>query len=539
MGFIKKNFTIAIIPFLVVTWGIFIFLFFDPFYSKSSDPEFPYLINGLNCALLHFNRIGHIDHPGTPFQLFNGIVIRITHLFSGKGDISKDVFSRPEYYLNAISLSMLFVQVILTLAIGTIGLKRKIPFLQIAILQSSCFFNEVLSWLLSRVNPDRFFIIVFLIFILIYLKHGYQNRSMVKFSFWSGVVMALGFATKFNFLPLLILPLLFIDTNKNRLIYVGSGFASFLIFVAPIIDKFKYYRHFITAIFQHDGAHGNGAERVFNLQKMINNTAEIFRINPGIYVLLSVLILLLLFSIRYRRNEAYKRYAFLFIGFITIIAIQIIMVSKHYANYYLVPLFAVYGFMFFVISQYISKLLKNAGQIILACCILPLLFLLLTVMKVKDEAEVISKMIGNREKSRLYVEKNISKEDFWFVEPTWESGPYVENALVYGMCYCGHRKDYLPQLMAVNPNVITYEGNKDLVKLWRCLAVSLDSVMATGKNINVYSTPGRNADVLIQMLQEAAVRNSVILQLDTIYNDTETREKIVRAKVQNQVQQGK
>ena len=54
----------------VITVGIFMLLHFDPFYSKSSDPEFPYLINGLNCAQLNFNWIGHIDHPGTPFQVF-------------------------------------------------------------------------------------------------------------------------------------------------------------------------------------------------------------------------------------------------------------------------------------------------------------------------------------------------------------------------------------------------------------------------------------------------------------------------------------
>ena len=82
MNFFKRNFSIAIIPLLVVAWGIFTYLFFDPFYSKSSDPEFPYLINGLNCAILKFNYIGHIDHPGTPLQIFNGLVIRMTHLVS-------------------------------------------------------------------------------------------------------------------------------------------------------------------------------------------------------------------------------------------------------------------------------------------------------------------------------------------------------------------------------------------------------------------------------------------------------------------------
>ena len=95
MGRYKLNFIHFLIPIIVLGWGIFNLCMFDPFYSKSTDPEFPYLVNGLNCATFNFNRIGHIDYPGTPFQVFSGIVIRITHLISGQGNIAQDVFARP------------------------------------------------------------------------------------------------------------------------------------------------------------------------------------------------------------------------------------------------------------------------------------------------------------------------------------------------------------------------------------------------------------------------------------------------------------
>jgi hypothetical protein len=530
MNFFNRNLKIAVIPVSIIIWGIFVLLFFDPFYSKSSDPEFPYLVNGLNCALLHFNRIGHIDHPGTPFQILNGIVIQITHLISGKGDIAQDVFSRPEYYLNAISISLVLFQVILIWFIGILGIKREIPFWQIAVLQSSFFYNEVLVWLMSRVNPDRFLMIVFLIFILIYLKHGYKNRSPLKFALWSGVVMALGFASKFNFIPLLILPLLFIDTNKNRLVYLGTGFVSFIIFIAPIIDRFKYYRSFITNIFLHEGKYGTGDSNVINFHKMVDNIAEIFKINPGLYILLSVLILMIILAGYNKGKKDYKNFIFPLIGILTILLLQIIIVSKHFANYYLVPIFSVYGFIFFYISLFLSKLLKKKIQVILLSSLLPVVFLQVTFIKVINDEKVISKMIVQREKIRNFVDKEIVKTDFWFVEPTWESGPFVENALVYGLSYCGHRNDYFPQLMAVNPNIITYEGNNNLVKLWRCTPVSLDSVLATGENIHIYSTPGRNATILIQMLQGSALKNSIQLQIDTTYFDAETENRIIRVK---------
>ncbi len=529
MIFFKKNFSIAIIPLLVIAWGVFTYLFFDPFYSKSSDPEFPYLINGLNCALLKFNYIGHIDHPGTPFQVFNGIVIRLTHLISGSGNIVRDVFARPEHYLNAISTSLFLIQALLILAIGMIGIKRKIPFWQIAILQAGCFFNDVLMWLFCRVSPDRFFMIAGLIFILIYLKHGYENRTSRKFALWSGVAMALGLATKINFLPVLLLPLLLIDTNKNRLIYVGSGIVSFFIFIAPIITKFGNFRRFIMGIFKHDGLYGGGEANVLNFKKMMESASEIFRLNPGLLVLIAALIVLIIIAIR-KRQEGMKSFVFLFAGFLFIIALQMLMVSKHFKNYYLAPVFIMYGFMFFSISLFLSKIMVKKSQVILGSFILPLLFIFFTAGRVKDDYILISKLIGQREKIKAFVDTEIGKTDFWFVEPTWESGPFVENAIVYGLSYCAHRIDYLPQLMAVNPNIITYEGNPDEVKLWRGAPISLDSVVATGKSLHIYSTPDRHAPVLLQMVKVAAARNNIQLQVDTVFSDIETKHEIIRAK---------
>jgi hypothetical protein len=528
----KKNFSISIIPFLVVAWGIFMYTFFDPFYSKSVDPEFPYLINGLNCAILKFNFIGHFDHPGTPFQIFIGIVIRITHWISGQGNIVNDVFARPEHYLNAISNSMLLIQAILIFAVGFIGQRRNIPFWQLAILQASCFFSSDLIWFFCRVNPDRFFMIVGLIYILIYLQHGYENHSPRKFALWSGVVMALGFATKFNFLPLLFLPLLFISTNKNRLIYIGSGIVSFFIFIAPVITKFDDFYRFIIKIIKHDGLYGGGESKVLNLQKMMESLTEIIKLNPGLLVLFIALIVLIGIAIK-KRKEGNKEFIWIFGGFLIIFLVQIVMVSKHFKNYYLAPGFVFYGFMFFSISKFLTKIITKKNKLVLASTILPLLFIVLTLGKVKADYTVISKLVGQRDKIRNFVETNISKDDYWFVEPTWEVAPYMENAMVYGISYCGHREEYLPQLMAANPNIITYEENNEVVKLWRCSVVSLDSVVATGKNVYIYSTPGRHAPLLLQMVKNAADRNNIQLAVDTVYIDPETNSEIIRIRATN------
>jgi hypothetical protein len=527
----KQSF-IAIIPLIAVILGIFMSLHFDPFYSRSSDPEFPYLINGLNCAQLNFNWIGHIDHPGTPFQVYNGIIIRITHFFAGYGNIAYDVFNRPEFYLNVISVSLFLLQAFLIYWIGYLGIKRNIATWQILFLQAGFLFNDVLIWLFCRVNPDRFFMITGLIFILVYLTHGYENRSPRKFAFWSGTVMALGLATKFNFLPLLVLPLLFIDTNKNRLIYASSGIVSFFIFILPIIDKFAEYRKFILSIFTHDGLYGSGESKIMNSQKMLGSLIEIFKLNPELFVLIIALLALTFIAFR-RRKDFNTGFYYFFAGFLFILALQMVMVSKHFKNYYLAPSFVMYGFMFFMISVFLSQVIKNQLRLIIVSCSLPALFLISTAYKVKRDDPEISKLIQQRVKIQEFVDKSVSKDDCWFVEPTWESGPYQENALVYGLSYCGHRTEYLSELMAVNPNIICFEGEDKPISQWRCGPAKLDSILTTGKNIFILSTPGRQASTLLRMCETTANQNNMRLVVNSVYSDNEAKSEIFRVRATN------
>lgn len=532
MNPLKKTIPLTILPMLVIALGVYMFMFFDPFYSRAIDPEFPYLVNGLNMAQLKFNYIGHYDHPGTPLQIFNGMVIRVVHLFSGQGNMVQDVFARPEHYLNAISAFMLVIQAALVFAIGLMGVKRSLPYWQIAILQASCFFNDVLVWLFCRVNPDRFFMIVGLLFILVYLKHGHANRSPRKFAIWSAAVMALGLATKFNFLPLLFLPLLLIETNKNRLIYAGSGIISFFIFISPIINKFDDFLRFITGIYKHDGLYGGGEEKVMNLQKMWASAGDIFNLNPGLYLLILALIVSFFIAFR-KRKEGMQRFALLFAGLLVIIVLQMVMVSKHFKNYYLAPTFVMYGFIFFSLSHFLSKIIADKSRLILVSSLLPLAFVLFTVSKVNKEHTDIKHSIVQRTQLRTFVDKSIDKSDYWFIEPTWEAGPYAENALVYGLSYCGHRVDYMPQLMAINPNRVTFEDNNEVVKLWRGITVQLDSVVATGKNIYILSTPGRRAPRLLELVKNAATRNNIELSVETVFSDSEKKNQIIRVKALN------
>lgn len=530
---LSKKLIIAIVPAITLIWGIAALILFDPFSSRTIDSEYTYLINGLNCSQFHFNWIGHTDNPGTPLQIYNGIIIQVTHLLVGKVALVKDVFRRPDFYMNAISLSMVLFHVLILLCIGRIGLKRGIPTWQLMILQAGSFFNDVVFWLFLRATPDRFFVIAAFLFILVYLKYGYQNHNSRKFAIYSGIVMACGFATKFNFLPLLILPVFMIKSKEEKLIYSGVGFVSYFIFVAPIITMLDDYFRFVKGMFFNQGSYGSGQAGIMNVAEIIRNIGENLKINPELGLLL--IILTILFILTFNRSDIKdnSRFTWIFAGYLLVISLQIILVSKHFKNYYQAPVFALYPLIFFTIIEFLSKVIKRNKQLLSVGMILPVLFIAVNAFKIKHDSDPIMKEKQQRVKVFSFVHNNIKPDDYWFVEPCWESAPYPENGLVFGLSYCGHRAEYLADLMKVNPNIITFEGKSEPVKLWRGLATSIDSVVATGKNIHIYSTPGRNAAELQQMLWDAATRNNFQLRVDTIFSDNESKKTIIRIKALN------
>jgi hypothetical protein len=339
--------------------------------------------------------------------------------------------------------------------------------------------------------------------------------------------MGMGMAVKFNFLPLTLLPFLLIDANKNRLLYAGSGVASFFVFIAPIITKFNNYWRFITGIAKHDGIYGQGKERMFNPETMKANFLEVFHLAPELLFIIILLIIILVINLVSQAENKGKRKNILFsLGMLLIVFLQIIMVSKHFKNTYLIPIMSFYGMIFFWTDNFLtafssSKRIKY---------VLPTLLLFFVVFTAKNAFSGISSESGrkeNREQICRYVTDSLPKNTLWFVEPTWESAPYLENGIVYGLSYCHRTQQYLPELMQLNPHIITFEGVDNLAKRWRIEPICLDSLVTTSARIHIYSTAGRNAHLLTEMLTLSAQRMEVEMQTDTLFSQPETRSHII------------
>ncbi len=292
-------------------------------------------------------------------------------------------------------------------------------------------------------------------------------------------------------------------------------------------NEFFAYWQFIIGIASHDGIYGQGEERMFNFETTKANLLEVFHVAPELIFIISVLIIMLIVSIIYRKISKGSNQNILFtIGMLLIIGLQVLMVSKHFKNAYLIPLFSIYGIVFFKIDDFFATFFSNKQTRFL----LPALVCFFIVFTAKDAVAHVSiqkNQKGKREELRQYVVENLSKNTLWFVEPTWESAPYVENGIVYGLSYCHRINQYLPELIKVNPNVITFEGMDNTVKIWRSKPVSLDSIMMTATPIYIYSSPGRYACMLMKKINQAAHNMGIEMQTDTLFSQKETGSYII------------
>jgi preprotein translocase subunit SecG len=522
----KFSLFLILIPLFILAWGFFNLYFFDPFYAHAPDPEYPYLLNGLNVALLEFNRIAHFDHPGTPFQVYCGIIIRLTHLFAGKDAISQDVISRPEYYLSAISFSLVILQALLCFFIAWAGKKRGNKTWQLIILQSGVLFSVTMLAIYGRVIPERWLVVVAFLFIIVYLLYGYKDQHPLKFAIWSGIIMGMGMATKFNFLPIILLPFLLINSNINRLVYGTTGVASFFFFLLPIIKKFGYFRKFVIGIATHDGIYGGGEERMFDPARVKEGFFQIFDITPALAFIITALVAAIIIAIIYRKKHETNRPILFFAGMLFITLLQMIMVAKHFRPYYMLPLITMYPVVLFILDDFIQKTGNYKKWTLLPVILLFMGFTCITTKRTYNDIQSEKRDIVQREIVREFVSDNLPDNTLWIIDVSWITAPYVENGIAYGLCYVRKPMDYFSELTNVNPNIITNYFD-ETARIWKGHTVPLDSIVVTRTPIHLYSSYGRTTATLMEVLKKTSRRNDVTLSIDTIFSNNQRGRHII------------
>jgi hypothetical protein len=523
-----KNWYIYLIPIIYFIWYLFRIHHHGPFYLNRIDPDYVYLLNGLNCAILDFDRIGHVQHPGTPLQLVTGLFIRITHLFAGQGNIIDDVIKYPEKYLSWNSFYLAIITVGILIWLGKIASNVTHNYLGVIILQCSLFFTLYPLDLTTSYNPDRVLPLYVLILTGLCIQILYNPQfSEKRFAILTGILLGIAVITKIHFLPLVLIPLFLIRYFSSYIYFGISILLSALISFLPVIKKLRSSLDFFTHMIKHDGLYGKGSERFLNPQKFYENIISILHNNltTDILIVLTLLtIIFLLFRKSFRKERIQEFNVLLSILLSTLIGL--ILVAKHYKPSYFVPYISLNALTFFMLWK-VSKIgLFKFGKALSLVFLIILLYLPLKVVFQINTRKPNPASV-NSYNARV-IQSMISQDDFLLIEPTWRSGPLIENALIYGNSFIAQNNLYYNNYERIYPNVLSYEGENSSLSYFRMIEADNEAILKSGKSIFLLSSTGRNAMIIEDYIKKCGDSLGVKMQIDTCYENTLTNEFLIR-----------
>ncbi len=481
------------------------------------DPSYPYLIGSLNLAQLSGTFL--IEHPGIPVQVIGAVVIRICYLFIGKNsDIAADVLSNPELYLNAINLTLILINCIFIFLMGII-LYKYIKNVYICIfLQTTPLVSGTIYYRLSSVSTEIFLIpviIALITFTIVYIYENHNKKNKYYFITIFAVICGIGIATKITFLPLILIPLILLDTYKQKIVFLIFTFISSIIFIFPAISSYSYFLSWIYKLTLNDGKYGQGNPDVVEISNVSVNLKNIFLKN--IYFTFVYISILATILINFKRkdfdNVESKKYKLL-IGIFISATILILMITKHYSEHYMLQATMFLNISIYLILSVSSEKLKNVFNYFRTNRIITI-FIFVTVIQFvyfgiswiqwhssrKDEAIKVNDYIKDNYQDATLIASHGSSSDKY--------------ALAYSIRYAGYQKgnyfNYLNKIFS-NEQLIFYDVGYQFIFI-----PNLDDLKKEGLSGKIiYQSRKKESDkeehsVIEKKLQEITNSNNVEL----------------------------
>ena len=501
-----------IIPILYLVGYFYYINYYGPFFATRIDPEYPYLLNGLNCAQLLFGQIGHVHHPGTPFQIFTGVIIRFTHLLFGKGEILEDVFQRPEFYLHACSHALAYILAMILWWVGYWGRKLS-GYFGMLVMQLSPFLSAVVFLMVaSRYTPDRFVVCLLLLScgLMIRELHSTQKADNWSFAVWAGVLSGVALCSKISCMPVLLIP--FLAAGKHKWIFALLTGAVFFFFLLPVASRVDDFFGFTTELAKHDGLYGSGQPQVLNWERVWTNLQRIVSFNTGFVLVWAASLAASIWSL-VKREIA--RVDLWLIAFVVSSIFCSFLVAKHFKNYYLAPILIYIGFAILLLKKSFEERNVTLGNSQL-WWILPALTLFLAVKKHRrDQAVDGDRVLSIKEQVATFDALNLSEHQL-LIDPGWQPAPYNEKGVAFGISYIRHHNRYEEIIEQEFPYVVTYEGSDRPTKKLRVIEFDQGEMYRPNKHLYFYSRDAKRTTEVLDDLQHKSKAHQLRLEVDTI-----------------------
>jgi hypothetical protein len=438
---------LLLIPLAVLVLCILVVIERSPFFASWYDPVYCYLLNGLNIATGHFH-VGHVDHPGTPLQLYTAALLRFFHLFSSHKDIVHDVLLRPEWYLFRIGIVSSFVIAACIYMAGILMLRFTSSIFYSLLIQ----LTHIVSFhaLFFSQNLMSEFILVTCGILLAPLLVGYTFRSKENSNtilIYAAIISGIMVAGKFPAFSVWLLWILIMKSRKHFFLFIVISAATFVLVTFPAWHAATQFKQWVINLLTHTNRYGGGNTGFADWSQLMRNAGTILSFNwivTSTYVLVLFIILFNAKNIFLRNSDSAMR---TLVAAWFAITLHLLMVSKHFAMHYFIPagLLIVPCIVILLkrFEQYhiIQSLNKSAIGISIALGI-TILLLWRSVVMYQFFPHFIHP--GN-ELNRVAKSLNYDLALFAYKE----GGPLAEPALYFGNLYSGKRNQYYTERLAL------------------------------------------------------------------------------------------
>jgi len=350
-----------IIPIIAVILAFFLKSATGP-YWQFPDPCYGYLSSSLSL-LKGFSPTFNYQ-PGTTIQILGSVVMFLLNIGHSTAQTVRQVLLAPDFYLNAINLTMIVFAFITSLILGQYVYRQtgdklatllsQLPILSVLSLRSYSFYNFILP-VIANVSPEPLMISVTCLFNLYFLKLYFrkEHHEEIHIAIILGFICGFGIATRLTFGVFLLIPLI-ICRGWLKFLFLSITILSCLLWTLPIIHSYAWIWNWIVSLATHQGGYGSGDKGFTNTSLYMDNWINISCVCSSLISFSIGALLISLVSII--KNPKSRETFFVWITAFNIL-LQLALIAKHFDDHYLVASLMLLGPLYVLI--YVNVKDKN------------------------------------------------------------------------------------------------------------------------------------------------------------------------------------
>jgi hypothetical protein len=436
--------------------------------------------------------------------------------------------------LNSLLLFLLgFVAFLVLKNIWLSFLLQMVPFLSTTIIEQ----------LSTKVSPEQLLFTTSLLLSILILKYySSLNQENRWYAILFGLIGGFGLATKFTFLPLLIIPFVILKGSWNKASYLITIVLSFIIFTLPAADSYKLMFKWFLSIADHTGTYGQGKEGIIDPVEYMQSLIKICITNKTMILAFvsSFVMLIVIFSRTWFKKEPGKNNVTLYIlALFLALAGSILMVAKHYlTNHYLLPALSLSSLVFVFIYLWFDGIWQNKSRKIRIFSAITLVGVSLVLallnkpgLTIAYEGYRLSNMCTDETMAR------IERDYKGYTKTYYYPGSFSQYAqLLWGNDYA--KQLHTNTLMKIFPDGLFYDIRDNSFKFWKTTIPAKQFLKKYGGHILLIGGPLNENDkklvedgglklrklfeCLIQVVYEVDTAQSTIFQ-DVIHTEKALR----------------